>query len=112
MLKVLEISSSCTTEILSDETYLAMLDVKFDEELAEYHRDQSLEELDDLLEAICAAVLAHRYTLEQLEAMRAEKTENEADSKRRFFERSYKDCGGKPCPNKDQFPKVLPRFVY
>ncbi|MBR5445094.1 MAG: nucleoside triphosphate pyrophosphohydrolase [Clostridia bacterium] len=66
---------TCTTEILSDEAYLAMLDAKLDEELAEYHRDQNLEELADLLEVIYAAAAARGYTMEQLEAVRAEKAE-------------------------------------
>lgn len=64
---------SCTTEILSEEAYLAMLDTKLDEELAEYHEDQNLEELADLLEVIRAVAVARGYTLEQLEIIRAEK---------------------------------------
>ena len=63
----------CTTEILSHESYLQMLDAKLDEELAEYHRDQNLEELADLLEVIYAAAVARGYTVAELEAVRAEK---------------------------------------
>ncbi len=63
----------CKTEILSDDAYLTMLDAKLDEELAEYHRDQNIEELADLLEVIRAAALARGYTPEELEAVRAEK---------------------------------------
>lgn len=63
----------CKTKILSDEEYLRMIDTKLDEELAEYHKDQNIEELADLLEVICAAAVARGYTLEQLEAIRAEK---------------------------------------
>lgn len=63
----------CVTEILSDEAYLRMVDAKLDEELAEYHNDQNIEELADLLEVIYAATLARGYALEQLEAVRAEK---------------------------------------
>ncbi len=66
---------SCSTETLSDEEYLRMLDVKLDEELEEYHRDQNLEELADLLEVIYAAALARGYTLDDLERVRAEKAE-------------------------------------
>lgn len=65
----------CHTETLSDEEYLRMLDVKLDEELEEYHRDQNLEELADLLEVIYAAALARGYTLDDLECVRAEKAE-------------------------------------
>jgi len=62
-----------TTEILSDEDYLRMVDAKLDEELAEYHKDQNIEELADLLEVIHAAAVARGYTLEDLERVRAEK---------------------------------------
>ena len=40
---------TCSTEILSPEDYLRMIDAKLDEELAEYHKDQNIEELADLL---------------------------------------------------------------
>ena len=40
----------CKTEILSDEEYIKMIDAKLDEELAEYHEDQNIEELADLME--------------------------------------------------------------
>ena len=66
---------SCVTEILSDEAYLRLLDAKLDEELAEYHSDQNIEELADLLEVIYAAAMARGYTLEQLESVRAAKAE-------------------------------------
>ena len=65
--------STCVTESLADVDYLRMLDTKLDEELAEYHKDQNLEELADLLEVIRAAAIARGYTLEQLEQVRAEK---------------------------------------
>ncbi|KAF5055278.1 hypothetical protein DSECCO2_379340 [anaerobic digester metagenome] len=64
---------SCTTEILSDEAYLKMLDKKLDEELAEYHTDQNLEELADLLEVVRACAVARGYSVEELEQVRAEK---------------------------------------
>lgn len=64
---------SCITEILSDEDYLRMLDAKLDEELAEYHKDQTLEELADLLEVIYAIAVARGYSVEQLETVRVKK---------------------------------------
>ena len=70
---ILNSGKECKTRILSDEEYLKMLDAKLDEELAEYHQDQNLEELADLLELIYASAIAHGYTLEDLEAKRAEK---------------------------------------
>ena len=73
---------TCITEILSDEEYLRMLDEKFNEELAEYHRDQNIEELADLLELIYVATIARGYSLEDLERVRAEKA-----AKRGSFEK-------------------------
>ena len=73
---------TCLTEILSPEEYLRMLDAKLDEELAEYHKDQNIEELADLLEVIHAAAIARGHTLEDLEQIRAEKA-----AKRGTFEK-------------------------
>ena len=73
---------TCTTEVLSDADYIQAIDAKLDEELAEYHKDQNIEELADLLEVIRAAAVARRYTIEQLEQVRAEKA-----SKRGGFEK-------------------------
>ena len=54
--KILDITEAsgkaCTTEVLSEDEYLRMIDVKLDEELAEYHKTPNLEELADLLEAL------------------------------------------------------------
>lgn len=65
----------CKTEILSDEKYLEMIDKKLNEELAEYHDDQNIEELADLLEVIYAATKARGYSIEDLEKVRAKKAE-------------------------------------
>ena len=64
---------TCVTEILSDEAYLEMLDKKLDEELEEYHKDQNIEELADLLEVIRACAVARGYSVEELEQVRADK---------------------------------------
>ena len=50
-----------------------MLDAKLNKELAEYHKDQNIEELVDLLEVLRAAAIARGYTLDELERVRAEK---------------------------------------
>lgn len=64
---------TCVTEVLLDDEYLKMIDAKLDEELAEYHKDQNIEELADLLEVIRAATIARGYTIEDLENVRVEK---------------------------------------
>ena len=72
--EIIEFSGkTCTLEIPSDDEYLHMIDAKLDEELAEYHKDQNIEELADLLEVVHAATKASGYSIEQLEAVRAEK---------------------------------------
>ena len=75
--KILDITEAsgkaCTTEVLSEDEYLRMIDVKLDEELAEYHKTPNLEELADLLEVLRAAVIARGHTLDEFELVRAEK---------------------------------------
>lgn len=73
---------TCSTEVLSDDEYLKMLDAKLDEELTEYHKDQNNEELADLIEVIYATTKARGYSLDELEKVRAEKA-----SKRGGFEK-------------------------
>ena len=83
---------SCTTESLSAEDYLRMIDAKLDEELAEYHKDQNIEELADLLEVIRAAVIARGYTIEDLEQVRAEKAAKRGGfGKRILLKEVYED---------------------
>ena len=64
---------TCTTATLSPEEYLCMLDAKLDEELAEYHQDQNIEELADLLEVIYAAAKVRGCSAAELEQIRAKK---------------------------------------
>lgn len=76
---------TCSTEILSPEDYLRMIDAKLDEELAEYHKDQNIEELADLLEVIRAAAIARGYTIEELERVRAEKAAKRGGFEKRIL---------------------------
>ena len=74
--EIIEVSGKqCVTEILSDEDYLKLLDAKLDEELAEYHKDQNIEELADLLEVILACTVARGYSV----------TVNSADEKAALY---------------------------
>ena len=63
------------THILSNESYLAELDKKLNEECAEYQADKNLEELADMLEVMYAIVEARGYTVEELENIRLKKRE-------------------------------------
>lgn len=80
----------CTTEILSDEEYLKMLDAKLDEELAEYHKDQNMEELADLLEVIYAVAEARGYSIAELEQVRLEKAEQRGAFKEKIILKEVK----------------------
>ena len=64
---------TCKTRILSDEEYIASLEAKLNEEVAEYQADKNLEEMADVLEVLQAISLARGYSLEELEALRAKK---------------------------------------
>ena len=82
---------NCETEVLSEEDYLKMLDAKLDQELAEYHKDQNIEELADLLEVIYAAAKARGYTAEQLECVRQKKVEERGGFEKRILLKSVTD---------------------
>ena len=75
----------CITEILPEDKYLEMLDEKLDEELKEYHEDQNIEELADLVEVIYAVTKARGYTLEELEKTRREKAEKRGAFEKRIL---------------------------
>ena len=61
-----------------------MLEAKLDEELAEYHQDQNVEELADLLEVIRSLAVARGYSLAELESIRAEKAQKRGGFEKRI----------------------------
>ena len=63
----------CIYSTLSEEEYLAKLDEKLNEELAEYQESKSMEELADLLEVIRAVATARGSSIEEVEAIRRDK---------------------------------------
>lgn len=81
---------TCVTEVLSDEEYLRMVDAKLDEELEEYHKDQNVEELADLIEVIYAAAVARGYSVEELEKVRQAKTEKQGAFNNRILLKEVK----------------------
>ena len=76
---------TCRTEILSEDDYAAMLEAKLDEELAEYHKDNCIEELADLLEVIRACAVAGGHTIEELESVRAQKAQKRGGFEKRIL---------------------------
>ena len=85
---------ACRTRILSGDEYLKMLDAKLDEELREYHQDQNLEELADLLELIRAITVARGYTVEELEKTRAAKAKSRGGFDKKIFLIDVADTDG------------------
>ena len=65
----------CVWSTLSDEEYLAKLDEKLNEELAEYQESKSMEELADLLEVVRAVAAARGSSMEEVETIRRDKAE-------------------------------------
>ena len=53
--------AKCTTAVVSESTYLDLLDMKLYEELTEFQADHSQEELADMLEVMMAIAQAHGY---------------------------------------------------
>lgn len=53
--------------ILSDEEYRLFLENKLDEEVGEYHRDKTAEELADILEVVYALAVSNGCSREELE---------------------------------------------
>ena len=84
----------CVTETLSDKDYLKMVDAKLDEELSEYHQDQNIEELADLMEVIRAAAVARGYTLDDLERVRAEKAAKRGAFEKKILLKAVEDNTG------------------
>ena len=80
-----ESGKKCSIEILNDEEYIKSIDAKLDEELAEYHKDQNIEELADLLEVIYAAARARGYSIEELERMRVSKAQERGGFDKRIL---------------------------
>lgn len=76
---------TCVTEILSEEAYIKMLDAKLDEELAEYHKDQNIEELADLMEVIYACAAARGYSVDDLEKVRKDKVNKRGGFKEKIL---------------------------
>ncbi len=81
----------CTTRVLEQEAYIAMLDAKLTEELAEYQADRSLEELADLAEVLYAVAEARGYSREALEQVRLDKAQKRGGFRQRILLESVEE---------------------
>lgn len=72
-------------EILSNEEYLKELDIKLNEEVAEYQADKSIEEMADVLEVLFAICEGRGYKVEELMQVRETKREKRGAFKDRIY---------------------------
>ena len=73
------------TRVLSYEEYLQELDIKLNEEVAEYQSDKSIEEMADVLEVLFAICEARGYSIEQLMDVKQKKQDTRGGFKNRIF---------------------------
>ena len=73
------------TRILTDDEYLAELDKKLDEEVAEYQADKSIEEMADVLEVLFAICKARGYSIEELMEVKQAKQDKRGGFKDKIF---------------------------
>lgn len=77
------------TEVLEDDRYIAELNKKMHEELAEYEEaentEDAVEELADMLELLHAAAAYHGITADELEAVRVKKAQQRGGFTKRIF---------------------------
>ena len=83
----------CLCSTLSDEEYLAMLDAKLNEELAEYQESKSMEELADLLEVIRAVAVARGSSIDEVEAIRQDKAEKRGGFEKKILLTEVQNMG-------------------
>lgn len=82
----------CVSSILDENSYIALLDAKLNEELTEYQESKSMEELADLLEVMMAVAKARGSSIAEIESIRLEKaTKRGAFDKRILLEEVRSD---------------------
>lgn len=80
-----ESGKKCIMHVLSDEDCIKALEVKLNEEVAEYQEDKNIEEMADILEVLQAICVARGYTLEELEEVRAKKAKERGGFTEKIF---------------------------
>ena len=70
---------------LSHEEFVRFLEMKLDEEVGEYHRDKTVEELADILEVVYALASLHGCTKEELLAVYENKYEQRGGFEKRLL---------------------------
>lgn len=73
------------TRVLQDDEYIAQLEVKLQEEVAEYISDKNTDELADILEVVYALAGMLNTTQDELEVIRKEKSKKNGAFDSRTF---------------------------
>ena len=73
------------TRILEHDEYLAELDKKLNEEIAEYQADKSIEEMADVLEVLFAICEARGHSVKELMDVRNDKWEKRGGFEQKIF---------------------------
>ena len=76
---------SCNVKTLSDEEFLAEIEKKLSEEVAEYQNDKNPEELADILEVIYRIAKLKGISKEDLEKIREKKATERGYFKKNLF---------------------------
>lgn len=82
---------TCKTRILSNDEYVAALESKLNEEVAEYQADKNLEEMADVLEVLQAICAARGYSVAELEALRKKKADERGGFAEKIFLESVEE---------------------
>ena len=85
---------TAVTRILCDQEYARCLEAKLDEEVTEFHRDQSIEELADILEVVLALCSLKGHTTAELEAAYRKKHEARGGFEQKIYLISAEDNHG------------------
>lgn len=72
-------------ETLSDDRYLAELDIKLNEEVKEYQESKELEELADILEVIYAICNAKGHSIDELMKIKNDKHTSRGGFSQKIF---------------------------
>lgn len=84
--EIIEVSGKhCVSSILDENSYIALLDAKLNEELNEYQESKSMEELADLLEVMMAVAKARGSSIAEIESIRLEKAAKRGAFDKRIF---------------------------
>ncbi len=87
---------TCTCSVLPEEEYLSLLDIKLNEEVAEYQESGALEELADILEVIRAIIAIRGSSIGEVEAIREAKREERGGFEQRILLEDVFDQGERP----------------